>query len=115
MYSTIQLCRAIAAVLVVLFHLGATLAQEKYFRIRDFSLPFPPDSNHVQDTCSRGGWWILGGLWPSSLSLFAVLPLRLGSICGLKSHCLLGFLLDDWRVGLTLDKKFLSFYISRGC
>lgn len=31
MYTSLQVCRAIAALLVVLFHLGGTFAQDKYF------------------------------------------------------------------------------------
>ncbi|MEP7101383.1 MAG: acyltransferase family protein, partial [Burkholderiales bacterium] len=31
MYRSLQVCRAIAALLVVLFHLGGTFAQDKYF------------------------------------------------------------------------------------
>jgi len=40
MYHSLQAGRAIAATLVVLFHLGGTIAAEKYFGMSGFSLPF---------------------------------------------------------------------------
>jgi peptidoglycan/LPS O-acetylase OafA/YrhL len=40
MYKSLQAGRAIAALLVVLFHLGGTIAAEKYFNIKEFSVPF---------------------------------------------------------------------------
>ena len=40
MYGTLQSCRAFAAVLVVLFHLGGTIALPKYFGIDGFAAPF---------------------------------------------------------------------------
>ncbi len=40
MYKTLQAGRAIAAILVVLFHLGANLAKESYFGIDGLSVPF---------------------------------------------------------------------------
>ncbi len=40
MYQSLQACRAIAAALVVLFHLGGTFAQEKYFGFKALDIPF---------------------------------------------------------------------------
>ncbi len=40
MYKSLQAGRAIAAVVVVLFHIGGTIASEKYFGISMFSIPF---------------------------------------------------------------------------
>ena len=40
MYKSLQACRAIAAMLVVLLHLGGAIASEKYFGISAFSVPF---------------------------------------------------------------------------
>lgn len=40
MYKSLQVCRAAAALLVVLYHLGATVALEKYFGIHAFAVPF---------------------------------------------------------------------------
>ena len=40
MYQSLQSGRAVAATLVLLFHLGATIASEKYFGIQWFSIPF---------------------------------------------------------------------------
>lgn len=40
MYKSLQAGRAIAAMLVVLFHLGGTIAADKYFGIKAFSIPF---------------------------------------------------------------------------
>lgn len=40
MYGTLQGCRALAAVLVVLFHLGGTIALPKYFGVGGFAVPF---------------------------------------------------------------------------
>jgi peptidoglycan/LPS O-acetylase OafA/YrhL len=40
MYKSLQGGRAIAAMLVVLFHLGTTMAHEKYFGIKAFDIPF---------------------------------------------------------------------------
>ena len=39
-YRTLQAARAVAAVLVVLFHLGGSFASERYFGIKAFDLPF---------------------------------------------------------------------------
>lgn len=39
-YNIIQVCRGIAAFLVVLFHLGGAIAAEKYFNLPNFSIPF---------------------------------------------------------------------------
>ncbi len=40
MYKSLQAGRAIAAILVVLFHLSAAISLEKYFGIKEFSIPF---------------------------------------------------------------------------
>lgn len=40
MYISLQACRAAAALLVVLYHLGATVALDKYFGIQYFAIPF---------------------------------------------------------------------------
>lgn len=40
MYQSLQACRAAAAALVVLFHLGGTFAQDKYFGFKALDLPF---------------------------------------------------------------------------
>lgn len=48
MYKTLQAGRAIAAVLVVLFHLGANLAKESYFGIAGLSVPFSFGSAGVE-------------------------------------------------------------------
>jgi exopolysaccharide production protein ExoZ len=40
MYQSLQSGRAIAAILVLLFHLGGAIALEKYFGIQEFAIPF---------------------------------------------------------------------------
>lgn len=40
MYRSIQICRAIAALLVVLFHMGGTFSLQKYFGNKIFDVPF---------------------------------------------------------------------------
>ena len=40
MYKSLQGSRGIAAVFVVLFHLGLTISLDKYFGIKEFSIPF---------------------------------------------------------------------------
>jgi exopolysaccharide production protein ExoZ len=40
MYKSLQACRAFAAILVVLFHLGGTIAKDKYFGFEAFSIAF---------------------------------------------------------------------------
>ena len=40
MYKSLQACRAVAAVLVVLFHLGLAISADKYFGLTAFSVPF---------------------------------------------------------------------------
>jgi len=40
MYKSLKACRAIAAMLVVLFHLGGTLAKEKYFGLKALEVLF---------------------------------------------------------------------------
>jgi exopolysaccharide production protein ExoZ len=47
-YKTLQASRAIAAILVVLFHLGANLAKESYFDIARLSVPFSFGSSGVE-------------------------------------------------------------------
>jgi peptidoglycan/LPS O-acetylase OafA/YrhL len=39
-YKSLQAGRAIAAILVVLFHLGIAISADKYFGITAFSIPF---------------------------------------------------------------------------
>lgn len=48
MYKSLQGCRAIAAILVVLFHLGITIASTKYFGIDAFSIPFSFGTSGVE-------------------------------------------------------------------
>ncbi|MDD5460853.1 MAG: acyltransferase [Methylococcales bacterium] len=48
MYKSLQAGRAIAAMLVVLFHLGGNIAKEKYFGIQAFSIPFSFGSAGVE-------------------------------------------------------------------
>ena len=40
MYQSLQGCRAVAAALVVLFHLGGTFAQDRYFGFKALDGPF---------------------------------------------------------------------------
>ena len=40
MYKSLQACRAFAAILVVLYHLGLTISKEKYFGL-DFQESSP--------------------------------------------------------------------------
>lgn len=40
MYQSLQACRAVAAILVVLFHLGGTFAQDRYFGFKAIDGPF---------------------------------------------------------------------------
>ncbi|WP_323592438.1 hypothetical protein [Aliarcobacter butzleri] len=40
MYSSLQIGRAFAAVLVLLFHLGGIMSSERYFGISEFYIPF---------------------------------------------------------------------------
>jgi exopolysaccharide production protein ExoZ len=40
MYRSLQLGRAVAAILVVLFHLGGAIAAKTYFGFKEFSIPF---------------------------------------------------------------------------
>ena len=40
MYKSLQGTRAVAAIFVVLFHLGLTISLKKYFDIEEFSIPF---------------------------------------------------------------------------
>ena len=40
MYQSLQSSRAIAAILVLLYHLGGTISSEKYFNIKGFYTPF---------------------------------------------------------------------------
>ncbi|MFI3218435.1 MAG: acyltransferase [Methylococcales bacterium] len=48
MYKSLQASRAIAAILVLLFHLGRIIAAEKYFGITGFSIPFSFGSAGVE-------------------------------------------------------------------
>lgn len=48
MYSSLQIGRGIAAVLVVLAHLGSAISAEKYFGISEFSIPFSFGGSGVQ-------------------------------------------------------------------
>lgn len=48
MYKSLQGCRAIAALLVVLFHLGSAMALEKYFGIGALAIPFKFGSAGVE-------------------------------------------------------------------
>jgi exopolysaccharide production protein ExoZ len=48
MYQSLQSGRAIAAILVLLFHLGGTIALEKYFGIQEFDIPFSFGGSGVQ-------------------------------------------------------------------
>lgn len=48
MYKSLQAGRGIAAMLVVLFHLGGAFAAEKYFGIAAFSIPFKFGSAGVE-------------------------------------------------------------------
>ncbi len=47
MYQSLQSGRAVAATLVLLFHLGGAIAAEKYFGIQGFSIPFSFGSSGV--------------------------------------------------------------------
>jgi peptidoglycan/LPS O-acetylase OafA/YrhL len=59
MYKSLQGSRAIAALLVVLFHLGSAIAQEKYFGIKEFSIPFKFGSAGVEFFFVLSGFIIL--------------------------------------------------------
>ena len=48
MYKSLQAGRAIAAMLVVLFHLGGAIAAQKYFGISAFSVPFSFGASGVE-------------------------------------------------------------------
>jgi peptidoglycan/LPS O-acetylase OafA/YrhL len=48
LYKSLQAGRAFAAIFVVLFHLGQTIAAEKYFGIKGFSIPFSFGSAGVE-------------------------------------------------------------------
>jgi peptidoglycan/LPS O-acetylase OafA/YrhL len=59
MYKSLQAGRSIAAILVVLFHLGGAIAAEKYFGIREFYIPFSFGSAGVQFFFVLSGFIIL--------------------------------------------------------
>ena len=59
MYKSLQAGRAVAAILVVLFHLGSAIASEKYFGIREFYIPFSFGSAGVQFFFVLSGFIIL--------------------------------------------------------
>jgi len=40
MYKSLQACRGVAAMMVVLYHLGGAISADKYFGIKGFSVPF---------------------------------------------------------------------------
>lgn len=48
MYKSLQSGRAVAAILVLLFHLGGAIAAEKYFGIEGFSIPFSFGNSGVE-------------------------------------------------------------------
>ncbi|MCG3686178.1 acyltransferase family protein [Aliarcobacter butzleri] len=48
MYSSLQIGRAFAAVLVLLFHLGGIMSSERYFGISEFYIPFSFGSSGVE-------------------------------------------------------------------
>ena len=47
-YTSLQEARAVAAILVVLFHLGGAIADAKYFGLSVFSVPFSFGSAGVE-------------------------------------------------------------------
>jgi peptidoglycan/LPS O-acetylase OafA/YrhL len=59
MYKSLQGSRAIAALLVVLFHLGSAVALEKYFGIGAFAIPFKFGSAGVEFFFVLSGFIIL--------------------------------------------------------
>lgn len=48
MYYSLQIGRSVAALIVVLFHLGGAIAAEKYFAIQEFTIPFSFGHSGVQ-------------------------------------------------------------------
>ena len=59
MYKSLQAGRAFAAILVVLFHLGLTIAKKKYFGIAAFSIPFSFGTSGVEFFFVLSGFIIL--------------------------------------------------------
>lgn len=59
MYKSLQASRALAAIFVVLFHLGSAIASEKYFGITRFSIPFSFGSAGVEFFFVLSGFIIL--------------------------------------------------------
>lgn len=59
MYKSLQAARAIAAIMVVLYHLGQTIAKEKYFGIDWFDIPFSFGSAGVEFFFVLSGFIIL--------------------------------------------------------
>ena len=59
MYKSLQAGRAIAAVFVVLFHLGGAIAAEKYFDLPFFSVPFSFGASGVEFFFVLSGFIIL--------------------------------------------------------
>ena len=59
MYRSLQAGRAIAAILVVLFHVGAVVSAEKYFGIKALSVPFSFGNSGVQFFFVLSGFIIL--------------------------------------------------------
>lgn len=59
MYTSLQSCRAIAALLVVFFHLGGAISAEKYFGISEFSVLFSFGSSGVEFFFVLSGFIIL--------------------------------------------------------
>ena len=59
MYKSLQAGRAIAAILVVLYHLGGNIAKEKYFGIKMFSVPFSFGGSGVEFFFVLSGFIIL--------------------------------------------------------
>jgi exopolysaccharide production protein ExoZ len=59
MYKSLQAGRGIAAILVVLFHLGQTIAAEKYFNMPAFAVPFAFGNSGVEFFFVLSGFIIL--------------------------------------------------------
>ena len=59
MFNSLQFCRAIAAMLVVLYHLGIAIASSKYFDFPSFAIPFKFGSSGVEFFFVLSGFIIL--------------------------------------------------------